>query len=42
MSRLKEVRKVIEKKLNKIDDADTRNSAVNHLYGVSLTASVHS
>ena len=40
MSRLKEVRKVVEKKLNKIDDADTRNSAVNHLYGVSLAATL--
>ena len=40
MSRLKEVRKVVEKKLNKMDDDDKRNSAVNHLYGVSLAATL--
>lgn len=40
MSRLKEIRKVVEKKLNKMDDEDKRNSAINHLYGVSLAATI--
>ena len=40
MSRLKEIRKVVEKKLNKMEDEDKRNSAVNHLYGVSLAATL--
>ncbi len=40
MSRLKEIRKVVEKKLNKMEDEEKRNGAVNHLYGVSLAATL--
>ena len=40
MSRLKEIRKEVEKKINKMEDADKRNSAINHLYGVSLAATL--
>ena len=40
MSRLKEIRKEVEKKINKMDDAEKRNSAINHLYGVSLAATL--
>ncbi len=38
MSRLKELREYVDKKINKIDDADKRISATAHLYGVSLAA----
>lgn len=38
MSRLKELRTYIDKKLNKIEDDDKRISATAHLYGVSLAA----
>ena len=38
MSRLKELRAYVDKKLNKIDDEDKRISATAHLYGVSLAA----
>lgn len=40
MSRLKELRKCVDKELNKIEDADKRNSAIAHLYGVSLAATM--
>lgn len=40
MSRLKELRKYVENELNRMEDADKRNSAVAHLYGVSLAATM--
>ena len=40
MSRLKELRVYIDKKLNKMDDEDKRISATAHLYGVSLAAQI--
>jgi putative nucleotidyltransferase with HDIG domain len=40
MSRLKELRKYVDKKLNEMPDADKRISAVSHLYGVSLAATM--
>ena len=38
MSRLKELKEYVDKKINKIDDVDKRTSAIAHLYGVSLAA----
>lgn len=38
MGRLKELRKYVDGELNKMEDADKRNSAIVHLYGVSLAA----
>ena len=40
MSRLKELRKYVETELNRMEDADKRNSAIVHLYGVSLAATM--
>ena len=40
MGRLKELRKYVESELNKMVDADRRNSAIVHLYGVSLAATM--
>lgn len=40
MSRLKELRKYVDEEVNKIEDADKRNSAIVHLYGVSLAATM--
>ena len=40
MSRLKELRKYVDKELNKMDDDDKRTSAIAHLYGVSLAATM--
>lgn len=40
MSRLKELRKRVDKKLLKMEDDDKRISAINHLYGVSLAATL--
>jgi len=40
MSRLKDLRKYINKELMKMPDEDDRISAVNHLYGVSLAATM--
>ena len=40
MSRLKELRKYVNKELNKMEDADKRTSAIAHLYGVSLAAAM--
>ena len=40
MSRLKDLRKHINKELNKMEDEDKRISAVAHLYGVSLAATM--
>ena len=38
MSRLKELRKVVDEELNRMENPDKRFGAVNHLYGVSLAA----
>ena len=40
MSRLKELRNYVNARLNEMEDADKRISAVNHLYGVSLAATM--
>ncbi|MCH5344937.1 MAG: HD domain-containing protein [Acetatifactor sp.] len=40
MGRLKELRKYVDSELNKMEDADKRNSAIVHLYGVSLAATM--
>ena len=40
MSRLKELRKYVDARLNEMNDADKRIGAVNHLYGVSLAATM--
>lgn len=40
MSRLKELRKYVDAELNKMEDVDKRTSAINHLYGVSLAATM--
>ena len=40
MSRLKELRKVVDAELNKMESPDKRIGAVNHLYGVSLAATM--
>ncbi len=40
MSRLKELRKYVDARLNEIEDVDKRISAANHLYGVSLAATM--
>jgi HD superfamily phosphodiesterase len=40
MSRLKELREYVDKKINKIDDVDKRTGAIAHLYGVSLAAQI--
>lgn len=40
MGRLKELRKYVDGELNRIDDADKRTSAIVHLYGVSLAATI--
>jgi len=40
MSRLKELRKVVDAELNKMENPDKRIGAVNHLYGVSLAATM--
>ena len=40
MGRLKELRKYVDDVLNKMEDADKRNSAIVHLYGVSLAAAM--
>ena len=40
MSRLKELRKYVDQELNKMEDADKRNGAIVHLYGVSLAAAM--
>ena len=40
MSRLKELRKYVDAEINKMKDADKRTSAIAHLYGVSLAATV--
>lgn len=40
MSRLKKLRTVVEEELNRMEKADKRNGAVNHLYGVSLAATM--
>ena len=40
MSRLKELRKYVDAELNKMEDVDKRTSAIAHLYGVSLAATM--
>ena len=40
MGRLKDLRKYVDNELAKMPDADKRNSAVVHLYGVSLAAAI--
>jgi putative nucleotidyltransferase with HDIG domain len=40
MSRLKELRTYVDAELNKMEDADKRTSAIAHLYGVSLAATM--
>lgn len=40
MSRLKELRKYVDSEINKMEDADKRTSAIAHLYGVSLAATM--
>ena len=40
MSRLKELRKVVDAQLCMMEDPDKRIGAVNHLYGVSLAATI--
>jgi len=40
MGRLKELRKYVDGELNKMEDVDKRNSAIAHLYGVSLAATM--
>ena len=40
MGRLKDLRKYVNRVLEKMDDADKRTSAVAHLYGVSLAATM--
>ena len=40
MSRLKELRKYVDNELGQMEDADKRNSAIVHLYGVSLAATM--
>ena len=40
MSRLKELRKYVDTELNRIEDPDKRTSAIAHLYGVSLAATM--
>ena len=40
MGRLKELRKYVDGELNKVEDVDKRNSAIVHLYGVSLAATM--
>ena len=40
MSRLKELRNYIDEQLKKIEDEDERKSAIVHLYGVSLAATM--
>ena len=40
MGRLKELRKHVDSRLDEIPDADKRNSAIVHLYGVSLAATM--
>lgn len=40
MSRLKELRKIVDVQINEMDDADKHTSAIAHLYGVSLAATM--
>ena len=40
MSRLKELRKYVDAEINKMEDPEKRTSAIAHLYGVSLAATM--
>lgn len=40
MSRLKELRKIVDAEINKMEDPDKRTGATAHLYGVSLAATM--
>ena len=40
MGRLKELRRYVDAEINRSEDADKRTSAIAHLYGVSLAATM--
>ena len=40
MGRLKELRRIVDAELNRMEDIDKHNGAINHLYGVSLAATM--
>ena len=40
MSRIKELRTFVENEINKLEDENKRLSAIEHLYGVSLSATI--
>lgn len=40
MSRLKELRMYVDSEINKMEDPEKRTSAIAHLYGVSLAATM--
>ena len=40
MGRLKELRRFVDEELNRMEDPDKRTSAIAHLYGVSLSATI--
>lgn len=40
MGRLKELRRYVDAEINRMEDADKRTSAIAHLYGVSLAATM--
>ena len=40
MGRLKELRRYVDSKLNEMSEEDKRNSAIVHLYGVSIVATM--
>ncbi|WP_026658205.1 HD domain-containing protein [Butyrivibrio sp. AC2005] len=40
MGRLKELRRFVDEVLNRMEDPDKRTSAIAHLYGVSLSATI--
>lgn len=40
MSRLKELRAYVENEINQLEDEEKRLSAIEHLYGVSLSATI--
>ena len=40
MGRLKELRRYVDTEINRMEDSDKRTSAIAHLYGVSLAATM--
>lgn len=40
MSRLEDLRVIVNEELGRLNNADNRTSAINHLYGVSLAATM--